>query len=158
MLRRLPWWGILVAFVVLPVVEIYVLIQVGQAIGAGWTVLLLVADAVFGTWLVKHEGTRAWQALTLALHEGRMPARELADGALVVLGGALMVSPGFVTDLFGIACILPFTRPLGRRVLAGVLGRHLARRMSVHGGQGPAAPRGHHRDRDPHVVHGDVVE
>src|SRR6195952_5988062 len=94
--RRFPWWLLLVAFVIVPIVEIYVIIQVGQVIGAWWTILLLIADSVFGSWLIAHEGRRAWQALTTALSSGRMPAKELADGALILVGGTLMLSPGFV--------------------------------------------------------------
>ena len=125
MKRRFPWWLLLLAFVAVPVIEIYVIIQIGQVIGAWWTILLLVADSIFGTWLVKREGSRAWRALSAALEERRMPARELADGVLILVGGTLMLTPGFVTDIFGILCILPVTRPLGRRVLAGVIGRRL---------------------------------
>ncbi len=123
--RRFPWWLVLVAFIVVPLVEIYVIIQIGQVIGAWWTILLLIADSIFGSWLVKREGSRAWKALRTALDEHRMPARELADGMLILVGGTLMLTPGFVTDIFGILCILPFTRPLGRRVLAGVISRRL---------------------------------
>ena len=101
----------------MPIVEIYVIIQVGQVIGAWWTILLLIADSIFGSWLIGHEGRRAWQALNTALSSGQMPARELADGALILVGGTLMLSPGFVTDAFGILLILPFTRPMARRVL-----------------------------------------
>ncbi len=125
MKRRFPWWLLLLAFIAVPVIEIYVIIQIGQVIGAWWTILLLVADSIFGTWLVRREGSRAWRALSAALEEPRMPARELADGVLILVGGTLMLTPGFVTDIFGILCILPVTRPLGRRVLAGVIGRRL---------------------------------
>jgi UPF0716 protein FxsA len=114
-----------VAFVVVPIVEIYVLIQVGQVIGPWWTILLLIADSILGTWLIKSEGGRAWRALRTALDSGRMPARELADGALILIGGTLMLSPGFVTDAFGILLILPVTRPLFRRLLTGVVTRRL---------------------------------
>jgi UPF0716 protein FxsA len=129
-----------------PIVEIYVIIQVGQAIGPWWTILLLIADSVFGSWLIVHEGRRAWQALNVAISSGQMPARELADGALILVGGTLMLSPGFVTDAFGILLILPFTRPIARRVLTRVVGRRLldARRP----GPGPQGP----------VVRGDVVD
>ena len=116
--RRIPWAPILVLlFIGMPVLEIYVIIQVGQAIGPWWTILLLIADSIIGSWLLRREGARAWQALRVAISEGRMPATELADGILVVLGGALMLSPGFVTDAFGILAILPLTRPLARRLL-----------------------------------------
>jgi UPF0716 protein FxsA len=135
--------------VVVPLVEIYVIIQVGQVIGAWWTIALLIADSIFGSWLVKREGSRAWRALRTALGEGRMPARELADGALIVIGGTLMVSPGFVSDVVGVLLILPLTRPLGRRVLARVI----ARRLVVVGRRPGADER-----PGPDVVRGDVVD
>src|SRR3954454_22969702 len=120
--RWLPW-AIVVAFVVVPIVEIYVLIQVGQVIGPWWTILLLILDSILGGWLIRHEGRRAWLALTTALNSGRMPAKELADGALILFGGTLMISPGFVTDALGIVLILPLTRPLARRLLTQVVSK-----------------------------------
>jgi UPF0716 protein FxsA len=141
-------WALLVAFVVVPLVEIYVLIQVGQAIGAWWTILILVADSILGTWLVRREGGRAWRALQDALGSGRMPARELADGALILIGGTLMLTPGFVTDVLGIVLILPFTRPVARRLLAAVVARRLV--IIPPGGRGP-------RDGGP-IVPGEVSE
>jgi UPF0716 protein FxsA len=121
--RGFPWWALVAAFIIVPIVEIYVIIQVGQVIGAAWTILLLIADSIFGSWLVKHEGRRAWEALTTTIQSGRMPARELADGALILVGGTLMISPGFVSDIAGMLLILPFTRPVARRVLTGVVAR-----------------------------------
>ena len=105
MKRKFPRWLLLAAFVLVPLVEIYVIIQVGQAIGPWWTILLLIADSVLGSWLVKREGARAWRALRSALDEGRMPATELADGMLILVGGLLMVTPGFVLDIVGALCI-----------------------------------------------------
>jgi UPF0716 protein FxsA len=112
-------------FVGVPLLEIYVLIQIGQVIGAWWTILLLILASVIGTWLVRREGGRAWQALTTALQTGRMPHRELADGALILIGGTLMLTPGFVSDAVGMLLILPVTRPLARRLLAQVVARRL---------------------------------
>jgi UPF0716 protein FxsA len=123
--RRLIQGALFVVFVVVPLVEIYVLVQVGQVIGAGWTILLLILDGILGTWLIKHEGSRAWRALRSALESGRMPATELADGALILVGGTLMLAPGFITDAFGILLILPVTRPLFRRLLAAAVARRL---------------------------------
>jgi len=123
--RRIPLWVAFLLFLVVPLLEIYVLIQVGQVIGPWWTILLLIADSVFGAWLIRREGGRAWRALNSALASGRMPARELADGALILVGGTLMLTPGFVTDAVGVLLILPFTRPLFRRALAGVVSRRL---------------------------------
>ena len=139
-------WVLVAAFILVPIVEIYVIIQVGQVIGAWWTIALLVADSIFGSWLIAHEGRRAWQSLNTALSSGQMPARELADGGLILVGGTLMLSPGFVTDAFGILLILPFTRPVARRLLTAAIGRRLldARRP----GPGPQGP----------VVRGEVID
>ncbi|MFI0373962.1 FxsA family protein [Actinomadura sp. 1N219] len=116
---------LVLAFLVMPVLEIYVIIQVGGAIGAWPTVALLVAESLLGGWIVRREGRRAWRALEEALRRGVMPDRELADAALVMAGGVLLLTPGFVTDVFGFAFVLPFTRPLVRRVLS----RYASRRM-----------------------------
>lgn len=147
---RRVWSLLLLAFIAVPVVEIWVIIQVGHAIGAWWTVLLLLADSVFGAWLVRHEGRRAWTALREALQQGRMPANELADGILLLVGGTLMLAPGFVTDITGMLLILPVTRPLGRRVL----GRMLTRRLTV---MGPVADMGRPRPEHEDVVPGEVI-
>lgn len=112
-------------FIGVPLAEIWVLIQVGQVIGAWWTILLLVLDSVIGAWVIRREGGKAWRALTVALQTGRMPARELADGALILVGGTLMLTPGFVTDAAGILLILPLTRPWARRLLTQVVTKRL---------------------------------
>ena len=110
--------ALFVIFIVVPLAELYVLIQVGQVIGVWWTILLLIADSIFGSWLIKGEGGRAWRALQERINSGKVPTKELADGVLVVIGGALMLSPGFVSDVFGMLLILPFTRPVFRRLLS----------------------------------------
>lgn len=162
--RRFPFGLLLLAFLVVPIVEIYVLIQVGQVIGPWWTILLLIADSILGSWLLRREGAKAWQALRIAINEGRMPAKELADGILVVLGGALMISPGFVTDAFGILCILPVTRPLGRRLLTRIVSRRLVvvpgGGYGPYGGRrpGPGSAPGNDGRPGPDVVQGDVIE
>jgi UPF0716 protein FxsA len=163
--RRVPWWVLALLFVVLPVIEIYVIIQIGQTIGAWWTVLLLIADGILGSWLMKREGTRAWRALREALDHGRMPARELADGALILVGGTLLLTPGFVSDAAGLFLVLPFTRPVAR----GALTRFLTRKFLSGPGApgfatrrpGPAAtgdPRAQQRPGPGSVVRGEVVD
>ncbi len=162
--RQRPWWLLLVAFVLVPLVEIYVIIQVGQAIGPWWTILLLIADSALGSWLVKREGARAWKALRVALDQGRMPATELADGMLILIGGLLMLTPGFVLDIVGVLCILPFTRPIGRKALAGFVSRRLTvgafPGVASYGAaqRGPGSPPGHDSRPGPDVVQGDVVD
>lgn len=116
---------LVIGFVGVPLLEIFVLVQVGQVIGPWWTILLLIVASVLGTLLIRSEGSRAWRALTEALQTGRMPAREIADGALILIGGTLMLAPGFVTDAFGVFLILPFTRPLARSALTRVVTRRL---------------------------------
>jgi UPF0716 protein FxsA len=153
--RRFPWWLVLVAFIAVPVAEIYVIIQIGQVIGPWWTILLLLADGLLGTWLVKREGRRAWTALRTALQAGRMPASELADGILILLGGTLMLAPGFLTDVVGMLCILPFTRPLGRRVLAGFVNRRLLGGAATGDATKPRRPGGRQADD---VIRGEVID
>ena len=150
---RMPWWLLGLLFVVVPVLEIYLLIQAGQVIGVWWTVLLLIATGILGSYLVKLEGGRAWRALREALNQGRMPARELADGALILVGGTLLLTPGFVTDIAGLFCILPFTRPLARRALTGVV----ARRITVLATPAPGTTQ-RRPGTDESVVRGDVVD
>ena len=162
MKRKFPRWLLVAAFVLVPLVEIYVIIQVGKAIGPWWTILLLIADSMLGSWLVKREGARAWRGLRSALDEGRMPATELADGMLILVGGLLMLTPGFVLDIVGAFCILPFTRPIGRRALAGFVSRRLTvtafpGAVSYDGGA-PHGPAGTDGRPEPDVVRGDVVD
>ena len=105
------------AFLVVPLVELYVLIQVGQAIGALPTVAILLADSLLGAALMRSQGRAAWRRFLSVSRSGRVPAREVVDGALVIFGGALLLTPGFVTDILGVLLLLPPTRALVRRYL-----------------------------------------
>ncbi len=105
-------------FVVVPVLELALILAVGHLIGGWWTVGLLLLSALLGSWLLRREGRRAWFAFRTALAQGRLPTAEVADGALVIFGAALMVAPGFLTDLIGMLCLLPPSRAVLRRVLA----------------------------------------
>jgi UPF0716 protein FxsA len=151
--RRVPVWLLVAAFVLVPLVEIYLLIQVGQVIGPWWTILLLIGASIVGGWLVKREGGRAWEALRVALSAGRMPSRELADGALILIGGTLMLTPGFLTDVVGLLLVLPFTRPVAR----GVLARAVSARLLGASGAGFRDARRPGPGSGP-VVRGDVVD
>jgi UPF0716 protein FxsA len=122
-------------FIVVPLVELYVIIQVGQAIGVWWTLALLVADSVAGSVLMRSQGRAAWRRFQAALAEGRMPGREVLDGVLVIFGGAFLLTPGFVTDVLGAILLVPPTRALVRRVLVrrfvpGMIVTRAARRRS----------------------------
>ena len=104
-------------FILVPIAELAVIIQVGQAIGVWWTVLLLVADALLGSWLLRSQGRLAWLRFNAALVEGRVPHREVVDGVLVIFGGVLLLTPGFITDIFGIILLIPPTRAMVRTFL-----------------------------------------
>jgi UPF0716 protein FxsA len=103
-------------FIVLPLVEIYVIVQVGHAIGALDTIGLLLLLSICGAWLAKHEGFLVLTRLRDQLNAGRMPTNELVDGVLILAGGLLLLTPGFVTDAFGLLFLFPPTRA-GARVL-----------------------------------------
>ncbi len=93
------------------------IIQVGELIGVWPTLLLLLLDAIVGSWLLKREGRAAWRRFNQALAERRMPGKEVADGFLVILGGALLIAPGFLTDIVGVLLLIPVTRAVARRIL-----------------------------------------
>jgi UPF0716 protein FxsA len=105
-------------FIVVPIAELYVIIQVGQAIGVLPTVAILLADSLLGSWLLRQQGRAAWRRFNAALQAGRAPARETIEGALILMGGALLLTPGFLSDLLGLVLLLPPTRALVVRVLA----------------------------------------
>jgi UPF0716 protein FxsA len=161
---------VVVTLVVVPILEVWLLIQVGQQIGVVWTLAILVVEALLGGWLLRREGRRAWSALNESFGTGRMPTRELTDAALVLVGGVLLMLPGFATDLIGLFCLLPFTRPLARRLLGWlVAGRvsELAGSVPQFDGMGPllgGVPR-HEGGRGPRgsyardgVIEGETIE
>lgn len=149
---------LVLAFLVVPVVEIYVIVQVGQEIGALPTVGLLLLESALGAWIVRREGARAWRALRGAVTGGQLPSRELADAALVLVGGTLLLTPGFVTDVFGFFFVLPFTRPVARRLLAGFLARRATVTVRRFGpGSRPGGPGFGPVAGDGRVVPGQVV-
>ena len=104
-------------FVGVPVLEIAVILQVGAAIGGWATAGILVLDSVIGAWLLKVEGRRAWTQFREALAQGRWPGDEVAQGALIIVGGTLLVTPGFVTDVVGFAFLVGPTRRLVARLV-----------------------------------------
>ncbi len=122
-----PLVVLVVLLVAVPTLEVYVLVQVGDRIGVLPTVAILVAEAVLGAWLLRREGSRAWRALDGAFRGGRMPTGELADAALVLVGGVLLMLPGFVSDVLGLFFLVPFTRPFARKVVGFFVARRLSR-------------------------------
>jgi UPF0716 protein FxsA len=156
----MPWF-VALALLVVPILEIYVIIQIGEVIGGWPTVALLIVESALGAWLIKREGRRAWNALRTAFQTGKMPGRELADAALVLVGGTLLLTPGFITDIFGFFFVLPFTRPLARRGLSAFLSRRLSGTQfggpnltNFIPGAGPTRPKPSSDD----VIQGEVID
>lgn len=131
---------LILLFIVVPIAELYVIIQVGQAIGVVPTLILLLADALLGSWLLKHEGRSAWRRFNEALAAQRFPGREVADGALIIVGGTLLLTPGFITDIFGLFLLLPPTRAISRRLLKRLTIGRFAVISTSGGGFGPFGP------------------
>ncbi|MBV9415231.1 MAG: FxsA family protein [Solirubrobacterales bacterium] len=117
--------------VVLPILwfvaELFVVIKVADAIGAAATILLLIVTWPLGAWALKAQGGAAWRRLSAAVAAGRSPGREVLDGVLVLIGGLLLIVPGFLSDIVGAIALLPPTRSLLRRQL----GRNLQSRFVV---------------------------
>lgn len=131
-------------FIALPILELLVIIQVARGIGVVPTVALLFLTGVVGAMLLRSQGRTAWRRFNLALAEGRIPARETFEGAMIILGGALLLTPGFITDVVGLALLVPPTRALVRRGLGLMAGRRIAlswRMMRPGSRQGRSAPR-----------------
>jgi UPF0716 protein FxsA len=139
-----PLWVLALVFLLVPVAELYVIYQVGDAIGVLWTFLLLAADSLLGSLLLKSQGRTVWRRFNDNLAQGRMPHREVLDGVLVIFGGAFLITPGFLTDIVGLTLLIPPTRAVVRRFLV----RRLGRRVTVGGGRHDYDVEGTARDYD----------
>lgn len=110
-------------FVLLPIAELWLIIEIGGAIGVVPTLALLIADSLLGAALARSQSRVAWERFNLALAEGRMPAKEVFNGAMIILGGALLLTPGFITDVFGLLLLIPPSRAAIRAFLTRLVGR-----------------------------------
>jgi len=105
-----PFSYLFILFVIVPVLEIYLLIKVGSVIGAFSTAILVVLTAVIGAWLLRLQGLSTLRRVQLSLSRGEVPAVEMLEGAFLLVGGALLLTPGFFTDTIGFACLIPIVR------------------------------------------------
>lgn len=144
---------LVVVFIVVPLIELAIIIQVGELIGAAATILALLAVSLAGAWLVRREGIRAWIRFTDALRSGRVPADEVLEGAMVLFGGALLLTPGFATDAVGLLLMVPPVRAL----VASTLKRRLGARFTVTTLGGTAGRRPSQARRRDDVVDVEVV-
>ena len=113
----MPLLALIAIFVIVPLAELYVIYKVGNSIGILPTLAILVADSLLGSWLLKSQGRVVWRRFNETMSAGRIPHREVVDGVLVIFGGAFLITPGFITDVFGVLLLLPPTRALFRRQL-----------------------------------------
>ncbi len=153
--RRIGRW-VVAALLLVPLIEIVLIVFVGEQLGAWWTFGLLLAMCVLGAWLVRREGGRTWRALQEAVRRGQPPARELTDAALVLVGGTMLLTPGFLTDAVGLFLVLPLTRPLTRVWLQTVVASRLL------GGSMPSdatrpGPARRRRASPGEVIEGEIV-
>jgi UPF0716 protein FxsA len=107
---------VLIAFVLIPIAELWLIIEVGGAIGVLPTLGLLILDSILGYALLRSQGRAAWARFNEAIARNKVPAREVFDGAMIILGGALLLTPGFITDIFGLCLLLPPSRAVIRKV------------------------------------------
>jgi len=132
-----PFSSFLLLLIVVPVVEIYFLIQVGGAIGAFPTVMLIIATAVLGAYLFRQQGMATFQRVQASLARGEIPATEMIEGAMLLVCGGLLLTPGFVTDAVGFACLVPALR---RKLALSILESSIVSNVSFQSGQGFQQP------------------
>jgi UPF0716 protein FxsA len=130
--------ALIALFIIIPIAELYVILKVGDLIGIVPTLALLVADSLLGSWLMRSQGRAVWRRFQETMQAGRIPHREVFDGALVIFGGAFLITPGFLTDIVGVFLLLPPTRSLVRRWLVRRGGRMFG--ISVGGGRAGRVP------------------
>ena len=137
-----------ILFVVMPIAEIAVLINVGEIIGGWNTVLLVILSAMLGAFLVKREGVVTLTQAQLKIQKGELPAKELGSGLLLLVAGVLLVTPGFITDIFGLLLTLPFTR----NRIGGVLFTALNGKVHMSGNMGAGGFKYHSGKGGQHVT------
>ena len=131
---------VVLIFILVPLAELYVIIQVGNTIGLIPTLILLLLDALLGSMLLRHQGRAAWIQFNRALAENRLPHKEVFDGILVILGGALLITPGFITDIFGLVLLIPPTRAIVRAISSRIVRRRMAMGEAVFWTMGRTRP------------------
>src|ERR687892_1267479 len=117
----MPLLVLIFIFIVVPLAELYVIFKVGEEIGYPLTILILAADSIVGSLLLKSQGRAVWRRFSETMAAGRMPHREVLDGVMVIFGGAFLITPGFLTDVLGLLLLLPPTRALTRGLLVRAL-------------------------------------
>ncbi|HEX8649045.1 MAG TPA: FxsA family protein [Thermoleophilaceae bacterium] len=152
----MPLAVLVVLFILIPLLELYLILKVGDSIGWELTLLILVADSILGSMLLKSQGRQVWRRFNEATAAGRIPHSEIIDGVLIIFGGAFLITPGFFTDIFGLLFLLPPTRAAFRKLVRGAI-----ERGTLWGRVGGAAVRAGQARREARTqngVPGDYVE
>lgn len=152
-------------FILMPIVEIAVLIQVGGSIGLVPTLLIIIATAILGTYLLRQQGLATLTKAQQRMSSGQLPAEQMMEGVILLIGGVLLLTPGFVTDAFGFCCLFPLTRQWMARKLAsrsvigvwGGMGTAGGAGRNIPGGESSAAADRPDQARRP-AAEGDVIE
>lgn len=155
-MRSFPIFTVL--FLVIPIVEIYILLEVGDLIGAFPTIILVVLTAVIGAGLLRQQGLSTLARLQQNMGQGKLPAQEMIEGVLLAVGGALLMTPGFVTDTMGFLCLLPFSRKF---IAQAIMKRSADKfKAGVNAQMGGFTYQSHNDKRpdDPNVVEGEFTE
>ena len=124
-------------FIAVPIIEIYFLVKVGEQIGPLKTILLVIITAIIGTWLLRQQGLSTLARFQSSMASGKIPAQEMIEGVILLIGGILLLTPGFVTDALGLLCLLPFSRQAFARKIAKNSSVHLQTQMGGFGSQRP---------------------
>ncbi|WP_078379430.1 FxsA family protein [Sutcliffiella halmapala] len=118
---------LLALFIVIPVLEIWLLIVTGQIIGPGLTILLIILTGILGVWFAKHQGLEALRSTQQKINNGQMPGEVIIDGLCILVGGILLIAPGFITDVMGIILLIPVTRSLIKPLIIRTLRNRMNR-------------------------------
>ncbi len=155
-MRTFPFFAVL--FFILPILEIYILIKAGSSelLGPGWTIFLVVLTAVIGAVLLRQQGLSTLARFQQSISQGKLPAQEMVEGILLAVGGALLMTPGFITDAMGFLCLLPFSRQLLAKL---IIKRSSVQVVSGMGGFSQTPEwRKNSRDSTSDVVEGEFTE
>ncbi|PCJ00502.1 MAG: exlusion protein FxsA [Alphaproteobacteria bacterium] len=137
---------LLLGFLLIPLIEIYFLIQVGEMIGAGWTILAIVATAVIGVNLLRAQGAATLLRAQANMRQGSLPAMEMMEGIVLAASGMLLLTPGFFTDFFGFILLVPFCRQSLIRSIGGKFTVHSQARYT------------HQANHDSTIIEGEIVD
>lgn len=117
-----PIQFVFLAFLIIPFVEIYLLLQIGGIVGVFPTIALVVLTAIIGAGLLRQQGLATWQRFQDNLAKGTLPAYEMVEGPILLVGGALLLTPGFFTDIIGFACLIP---PMRKKIAQYIIEKRL---------------------------------